>query len=184
MIIKRVSESNEITGIKKLQNENLKSTLKESERKEEGFVTAEYSVEFLEYMNAIEPSVIAKVENEIVGYALVTTKEIKGKHLLLDDLFNEIDKLSYNNVLLSQINYVVVGQLCVAKKFRGKGLAQKLYSFFKEELSHKYLYCLTDVDESNPRSIQAHLKSGFEIIGTLQYGGSCWHIVLWNWNKK
>jgi len=110
-------------------------------------------------------------------------KALRGKHALLDDLFYQIDKLSVRSKKLENADYVVVGQLCVAKSHRGQGLSQKIYAFFKDALSPKYEYCLTDVDDQNPRSLSAHLKTGFEIIGAIEYGGSKWQIVLWDWNK-
>ena len=184
MIIKRVSAREEILGIKKLQTENLKTRLDLDEIEKEGFVTAEYTIEFLELMHGIEPSIIAKEDDNVVGYALVATRSIIGQHTLLDDLFHQIDKHSFNNVKLKDTDYVVVGQLCVGKSHRGQGLVQKMHAFYKDELSGKYAYCLTDVDEKNPRSVKAHLKSGFTILDTLTYDGSKWYIVIWDWNNN
>lgn len=183
MIIKRVTDTDEITGIKTLQNENLKVNLSEAEINEQGFVTAEYSIPLLHKMHALEPAVIAKEGDTVVGYALVVTKELYGQHDLLDLFFSQTDNSIYNGELLRDINYTISGQLCVAKSHRGKGVAQQLYHFYKQELAGKYQYLVTDVDENNPRSVNAHIKSGFEIIATEKYAGSTWHIVLWDWNK-
>ncbi len=182
MVIKRVSHYEELLGIKELQTSNLKSLLTETEIEKEGFVTAEYSIPFLERMNALQPSIIAKEGDRVVGYALVATKALYGSHDLLDDLFRQIDKQTFKGVSLQQTNYVVVGQLCVAKSHRGLGVVQKMYDFYRQELSDQYTYLITDVVDQNPRSVKAHLKAGFEIIGSLDYGGSRWHIVLWDWN--
>lgn len=183
MIIKRADTLAEITGLKKLQTLNLKSNLTTAEIEKEGFVTAEYSISFLEEMNAIESAIIAKDGDEVVAYALVATKALIGKNDLLDDLFNNINSITYQGKLMAETNYVLVGQLCVHKNYRGIGLVQQLYQFFKESLHKEYLYCLTDVDENNPRSIKAHLKSGFTILNTFHYSNSNWHIVIWDWNK-
>lgn len=181
--IKRVSDGNEVLGIKELQTANLRSTLGDEESEKEGFVTAQYTVEFLEEMNQAEPSVIAKDGDRVVGYALVTTREIAQKHDLMRDLCDKINRHSFHGKDMSTFNYILVGQLCVAKSHRGLGLVQKMYDFYRKELSSKYPYCLTDVDERNPRSIKAHLKSGFEVLGTLHFGGNKWQIVIWDWNK-
>jgi len=182
MTIKRVSDPSEIIGIKDLQTSNLKSLLTEDEIQKEGFVTAEYTLAFLERMNGIEPSIIAVDGDRVVGYALVATKALYGAHDLLDDLFRQINLLTFKGVSLQESNYVVVGQLCVAKSHRGQGIAQKMYDFYRQELSDRYTYLITDVVDQNPRSVKAHLKAGFEIIGSLDYGGSRWFIVLWDWN--
>jgi ribosomal protein S18 acetylase RimI-like enzyme len=111
----------------------------------------------------------------------VATRKLLGEHDLLDDLFSQIDRQAYRGTRLSESNYVLVGQLCVAKEYRGRGLAGKMYELFKSELSGRFDYCLTDVQVSNPRSIRAHLRSGFQILGELSYGGSPWKIVIWDW---
>lgn len=183
MIIKRVSTEDEIVAIKKLQSLNLKSSLSEDEMEAQGFVTAAYSIDFLKEMHDIEPAIIAKDKEDIVGYALVATKAVMGKHHLLNDLFKNINAIEYAGVCLDKIDYVIVAQLCVDKNYRGHGLAQKLYQFFRTSLHQKYIYCLTDVDEKNARSIRAHLKTGFTVLNTFAYGDSNWHIVIWDWNK-
>ena len=87
----------------------------------------------------------------------------------------------YNNHPLKNARYVVVGQLCVAKNYRGLGLVEQMYKHFKTSLSGKFEYCLTDIAENNPRSLKVHLKSGFQVVDTLHYGGIDWDIVLWDW---
>jgi hypothetical protein len=179
--IKQVSEDSELEGIKKLQENNLRRSLSDEEAASQGFVTAEYTMDFLRLMHEQSPSVIAKDEDEVVGYALVALKSVRHRHELLGDLFNTIDKISYRNQLLEQANYVVVGQLCVSKNYRGLGLVRQMYQYFKSCLSGTFDYCITDVAQDNPRSLNAHLKCGFQVIDTLQYGGLGWDIVLWDW---
>jgi len=95
IIIKRVSDFSELKGIKKLQEENLKRNLPEDEAETEGFVTAEYTIEFLKALHEAGPSIIAKDEDSVIGYALVADKSIRYQHELLSDLFNCIDTITY-----------------------------------------------------------------------------------------
>ena len=181
--IKRVTDYSELQGIKALQQENLKRNLSEQEAESQGFVTAEYTMDFLEALHQASPSIIAKDKETIAGYALVAVKSIRHQHDLLSDLFNSIDKIVYNGRLLENSNYVIVGQLCVARDYRGQGLVQKMYAFYKSSLAGEFDYCLTDVAKDNIRSLKAHEKSGFSIIETLEYGGLGWNIILWDWKK-
>lgn len=182
--IKLVTTSDELIGIQELQQQNLRKNLSESDAMEQGFLTAEYSNEFLQNMHREAPSVIAVAEGRVVGYSLVALKSIRDEHPLLADLFNSIDRTVYQSKNLSQSNYVVVGQLCVGKGFRGIGLVDRLYQHFKDCYSNEFEYCITDVAQENPRSLKAHQKRGFQVIETLVYGGFGWDIVLWDWNKK
>ena len=56
-------------------------------------------------------------------------------------------------------------------------------TFFRSQLSGQFDYCLTDVARDNPGSLKVHLKSGFQVVDTIRYGGLEWDIVLWDWNR-
>lgn len=178
----RVSSPSEIIGIRDLQALNLKQNITAEEANDQGFLTAAYTIEFLHEMNSASPSIIAKVGDKVVGYALVATKEIRKGHDLIEGLFDAIDECEYRGELLRDVNYVVVGQLCVAKEYRGQDLVQKLYGHFRDCLSNEFIYLVTDVAKANVRSLKAHKKRGFQVINELMYGGFGWDIVLWDWN--
>jgi ribosomal protein S18 acetylase RimI-like enzyme len=182
--IKRVTVFSELEGIRKLQEDNLKRNLPADEAETEGFVTAEYSIEFLETLHKAGPSIIAKEGDQVVGYALVAVKSVGHQHELLSDLFNYVDKISYRGLMLKNVSYVIVGQLCVAKNYRGLGLVHQMYQHFKKSLTGEYDCCITDVAENNPRSLKVHLKTGFQVIDSFSYAGSNWNIVLWDWKSE
>lgn len=178
-----VSSEAEIAGIKSLQEENLRINISEDEALSQGFLTASYTMEYLREMNSVAPTVIAKDGDVIAGYAMVATQPVRNGHDLIDDLFNTIDRTAYQGKLLGETNYVVVGQLCVAKAYRGMGLVQQLYGHFRDCYTDQYEYLVTDVAQANTRSLKAHLKTGFQVIDELSYGGIKWDIVLWDWRK-
>jgi GNAT superfamily N-acetyltransferase len=183
LVVKRVSEPREIEGIKALQEENRLANISGEEAEKEGFVTASYSMELLHTMHDFEPTVIACYENRVIGYAMVTVRELYGKHDLLDGLIDAINQMAYNHIPLRDAKVILVGQLCVAKPFRGRGVVPKMYHFFRECLEDQYDYCITDISHANVRSLKAHEKCGFKIINTLEYEGVNWHIVLWDWTE-
>jgi ribosomal protein S18 acetylase RimI-like enzyme len=182
--LKRVTAQIELVGIQQLQQENLRKNIDVNEAASQGFLTAEYSLGFLQQMHEAGASIIAKDGDRVIGYALVAVGEIRNDHLLLADLFNTIDKTIFDHKPLENSQYVVVGQLCVSKDYRGQGLVQALYEHFRECLSKQYQYCITDVAQENARSLKAHKNTGFQVIDSLSYAGIGWDIVLWDWNKK
>jgi hypothetical protein len=184
VVLKLVTNEEELKGIQTLQQQNLRKNLSQSEADEQGFLMAEYSIEFLQKMHDVAPSVIAFSEGKVVGYSLVALKSIRDEHPLLADLFNTIDRLQFHSQDLSKSNYVVVGQLCVGKGFRGIGLVDKLYQFYKDCYAAQYEYLITDIAQANQRSLKAHKKTGFEVIDELYFDGIGWDIVLWDWNVK
>lgn len=180
--VTRVSSPNEIIGIRDLQSLNLRQNITAEEAIEQGFLTAAYTIDYLQEMNSASPSIIAKDGDKVVGYALVAAKHIRKGHDLIEGLFDAIDACEYDGKLLKEVNYVVVGQLCVAKEYRGQDLVQKLYGHFRDCLSSEFTYLVTDVAKANVRSLKAHKKRGFQVINELMYGGFGWDIVLWDWN--
>lgn len=181
--VKLAQTLDEVHAIKQIQLENLKCNLSEAESKIEGFVTAEYSVEFLEELHSLQPSVIAKHGDVVTGYAIAVHPAVRGKHQLLDALFNDIDELVFNGTELKTAQYLLCGQLCVRRGYRGRSLAGRMYQQFKDVLSNQYQYLITEVASDNPRSLRAHEKMGFETIKTTIFNGVEFKIVLWDWRK-
>ena len=181
--ITRVNNLEDLKGIQTLQSENLRKNIDAVEAASQGFLMAEYSLQFLQLMHQSAPSIIAKDADKVVGYALVATQAVRNEHDLLADLFNTIDQTSFEGKPLKDSSYVVVGQLCVSKDYRGQGLVQKLYGHFRTCLENEYDFCITDVAQANTRSLKAHKNTGYQVIDTLSYGGIGWDIVLWDWRK-
>ena len=180
----KVRNYNDLLQIKVLNEDNLKINLSQQDQLKYGFVTLEYNIELLLKMNNIEKSIVVREDNKVVGYAIVTNKTVYGLNKLFDDLIDRVKTLTYCHNNLSNVEYALVGQLCIKKNYRGKGLVKKIYEFYKQEYSKKYKYLITDIDERNKRSLSAHLKSGFQIIDNFYWGESYWNIILWDWNNQ
>ena len=174
----------ELRQIKDIQKRHQKESIAPELRETTGFVTAEYEISLLEKMHRLLPSIIAKDGDIVVGYALVTDPRIIGCHDLLDDLFDQINKLTFHNHPLKETNYTVVGQLCVDSDYGRRGIAQGLYKKYQESYSGFFDYCITDVDCNNPRSLRTHLRAGFQTIHKIEYGNAEWDIVLWDWKTE
>jgi L-amino acid N-acyltransferase YncA len=119
----------------------------------------------------------------VVGYALATDRSLLAQHPLLKDLGAQINKIPFGGKFVGDFDYLVVGQLCVAKEVRGRGLAQDLYAQFKATYENRYPFAVTDIDQVNHSSLRTHLKVGFITLSTLNYGESNWDVVVWDWRN-
>ena len=171
----------EIQEIRDLQEINLKENVTSESRLSDGFLTAKYELDFLKRMNGLTPAMIAKQNGVLVGYALATDRSLLAQHPLLNDLGTQINKIPFGGKFIGDFDYLVVGQLCVAKEVRGRGLAQDLYAQFKATYENRYPFAVTDVDRDNTASLKTHLKVGFQVVSTLLYGNSNWHVIIWDW---
>jgi len=181
-----LASAEDLPGIVSLHTANHIENLTQEEREREGFVTAKYTLEDIAEMHEITPPVIAKSASSgvVVGYALVVdrTCPLFQHHELMQDFLAAADQVVYKGRPLGEQKYVIVGQLCVAKEYRGKGVVGLLYSHYRECYAPAgYQYCVTDVSTENPRSLRAHVKAGFIPVQKFRYSGSGWDIILYDW---
>ncbi len=181
MLIRQAETSLDLNRILSLQKENTKAFLSPNEIKEQGFVTVEHSLEQLEKMQKLLPQFIAEENKQLAGYALVMPRELKKSIPVLVPMFTLLDRLTYNGKAVKDLSYYVMGQICVAKAFRGQGVLQQLYTAHKKALSQKYAFCITEISTSNFRSMKAHQKVGFKHLHHFTDAQDEWNIVIWDW---
>ena len=176
-----VKNKQELKQIFRLNRANLKQNLSVEEQTEEGFVPWLYSVELLEKMHLLAPSIIAKDAGRVVAYALATLSESRSFHPDLKEMFQNLEGVHYKNSPLSSFHFYCMGQICIAKEYRGKGLVNELYKKHKELYGREYDFILTEISTRNYRSLKAHQKIGFETIYTHRDALDEWKVVVWDW---
>jgi GNAT superfamily N-acetyltransferase len=175
----------DLEAIKAIQTENLKRNISSEESANQGYVTAEYTIEFLQELHSLQPTVVGRelATSEVCGYAIAVHPAIRGKHALLDALFDDIDTVSYDGRDLRDAKYILCGQLCVKKGYRGQGLSTKMYEYFRAMLSNSYDSLITEVPTNNVPSLKAHEKLGFRCVKTTEFNGVEFQIILWDWRQ-
>jgi predicted GNAT family N-acyltransferase len=176
IIYKRASTLDELEQIRTLQLQNGAQNITPEEKLQEGFVTVQHTVALLEQMNAACAHIIAKDNDTVIGFALVMLSSFRNEIEVLIPMFERIDGLVPNNK-----TYVVMGQICVDKKYRKQGIFRGLYHFYREELQNEFDYLITEVATINLRSMQAHEAVGFKVIDNYKDDDIIWNIMLWNW---
>lgn len=176
VIYKRVSNLEELKQIQVLQLENSVLNLALEEKLQEGFVTAQHSVELLKKMNTACAHIIAKDNEKVIGFALVMLPSFRNELEVLIPMFDRIDAL-----IPVDKSFVVMGQICIAKTHRKQGIFRQLYHFYRAELQSEFDYLITEVDSINLRSMQAHEVIGFKTIESYVEAGVTWNIILWDW---
>ncbi len=186
----------ELKEIIELQKANRPEHLSPQELQSEGFVTARHDFDTLFQMHQEYPHVIAKYDNQVIGYALCMMKSAEMLVPVLSGLFRIIDSIQYQgnkpyrNISLLQktkqedtYQYFVMGQVCVHKDFRGKGVFAGLYQYMRNTMSPHFEGIVTAISPRNPRSLRAHTKVGFDTIHEYTSNGEDWKLVLWDWSK-
>ena len=176
------STQQELQQILLLQEENLVKHIDETEMKSQGFVTLRHDLTTLEQMHNLAPSVIIKDNDTVVAYALTMLTECRKLIPDLEPMFALFDNLSWNGKYFNDHSFYVMGQICVAKAYRGQGLFDELYKHHKQIYNRQFDLIITEIATRNRRSIRAHERVGFKTIHTHQDQLDEWAVVGWDWN--
>lgn len=176
-----VTTKNELEQIHHLNRMNIKQNLDDREKEEQGFVSWLYPVELLEQMHQLAPGIIVKDDDRVIAYALTTLKESKSFHKDLAAMFSQLENVMYNGRTLSSHNFYCMGQICIAKDYRGRGLVKELYHKHREIYKDQFDFILTEISSKNERSIKAHQRVGFKTIYKYRDEADEWEVVVWNW---
>ncbi len=184
MIFTTSQTDQDLVQILELQKKNLAQSLSQEEIDQQGFVTVHHSFEGLKKMNGYEQSVIAKENDMVVAYLLAMTPQSKYDIPTLAPMFEVFNQVIYRGKKISEFHYLVVGQVCVAKEFRGKGILDECYGEYKKRFDKKYEFAITEIAQNNVRSMKAHERIGFKTIHQYQESNAThWNIVLWDWRE-
>ncbi len=175
----------DLRGILALQQQNLKRNLSADVQADQGFITLQYTLAQMQQMHEAAPSVVAKDGETVVGYALVTTPDMRQFIPELGTLFDQIDTLTYQEKPLNGFPYYVMGQVCVADGYRGQGIFDAMYAYHQTVYQSGYQLLVTDISARNTRSIRAHERVGFRPIARFYEitAGEEWIVVVWDWSE-
>jgi ribosomal protein S18 acetylase RimI-like enzyme len=175
IIAKQTETKQELLQILQLQQQYLAGHNSTTEEKEQGFVTVHHTLEKLEQLHALVPSVIVKDGERVIAYAGSLIPELAS-------MFEMLETLSWKERPLQQYRYYVMGQVCVDKPYRGQGVFQMLYDKHKDLMQPSYDFVVTEIATRNTRSIRAHEKVGFELLHRFKDEKEEWDMVLWDWS--
>jgi len=174
MHVRPVANDHELEQILALQRANLAPALSADESAAQGFLTVVHDLPLLRRMHAIAPSIVAIDGDVLAGYALVLPVDCRELVPVLAPMFDRLDRLGATR-------YYIMGQVCVAKPYRGRGVFDALYAAHREHLSAGYERCITEVATRNTRSMRAHERVGFRVLDTYTDATDEWVLVSWDW---
>lgn len=181
MVYKRAETDAELQQILDLQHVNIKPSLPNEVLKTEGFVSVKHSFNVLKRMNDACPHVIVTHQEKVIGYALCMLNAFRNDVPTLIPMFEYMDGIIVSKNL-SELHYLIMGQICIDKAYRKQGIFKKLYCFFKDELEPDFDAVITEVNSKNRRSSEAHRAVGFNLLDLHTEDGEDWELIIWKWN--
>ncbi len=172
----------EIDSLLALQRENLPVNLDTQTINSQGYVSFVYNPTIIQRMMDDEPQIIARADNQVVGYALVATIEAMSTIEKALPMLDIIAQLDYKGKLCAEQKFYIVGQVCVKAGYRGMGVLEGIYAAHRAAFKDRYDFAITEVAVDNGRSLAAHHRIGFETIHVFYdaLNGKEWHIIAWD----
>jgi GNAT superfamily N-acetyltransferase len=180
MTITTASTPDDLSEILELQAANHPSVLTPETMAREGFVTVRHDPVVLRRMNEEAPAIVAKSAGRVIAYALVMPRSYAAHVPILRSLFERLDTLSWKGTALrDNPRWFVMGQICVAEGYRGRGIFDGLYRTMAERYGDRFDFTVTEVASRNTRSLKAHARVGFETLEsyTDPDTGEGWNVI-------
>lgn len=175
---RQVRDDRELEQILELQRANLARSLSGKEVAAQGFVTVEHTLEVLKRMHELEPSIVAMDGDALAGYALVMPVACRSFIPILEPMFQRLEALG-----VFRERFYVMGQICVARTWRGQGVFDLLYAAHRRYLRPFFDCTVTEVAMRNTRSMRAHQRVGFEVIDRYCDATDEWALIRWDWSE-
>ena len=172
-----------LEGILALQRRNHVHAVAADVQSREGFVYVEHTLPLLRHLCAASPQAIALVDGRVVGYCLSLLPELRDAVPILAPMFEQFGRCTFRGQPLAARRFVVGGQVCVDRDFRGQGLLAGLYDQLRIALASTHELCVTEIATRNGVSVRAHEKMGFEVIADYNDGREDWVIVAWEFAR-
>ena len=169
-----------LEGILALQRRNHVQAIPADVQSREGFVFVEHTLPMLQRLAAASPQAIALHEGRVVGYCLSMLPSLHHEVPILAPMFAQFGRCTVRGRPLDSHRYVVGGQVCVDREFRGQGLLARLYEQLRVSLAPACELCVTEIATRNVVSVRSHEKMGFEEIARYDDGKEAWVIVAWD----
>jgi len=161
-----VKDESELEQILQLQRRNLTYT-------EDGFVTVRHTLDILRSFHAAMPSVVAKQDDTVIGYAISMPRDASKLVPVLEPMFRRLDGLA----VLENRRWYVMGQVCIDQDWRGCGVFDGLYLEHRRRFSGRFQWLVTEISMRNRRSQRAHQRVGFIEIDHYRDPQDEWSVV-------
>ena len=179
-----VQTEEELKGIHSLLESNLAINVPDEVEDKEGFLTVAYSLADLKRMHDTDPAIIAKDKGQVIAYVLALNPVIKSDFPILIPLLELFDNIIYEGSAVSTYNYLIIGQACIHKNYRGKGVFKKIYAAYNARFRDKFDFAISEIATRNLRSMNAHKKIGFTTVHEYtDPNGVEWSVVILDWKK-
>jgi hypothetical protein len=164
-------------SILRLQAADYIDNLTEEQRKE-GFLSAKFTLEQIAAVAADLGVAIVTDDDEVAGCLCAFRREFDHDSPVIAKMLESYDQARFEGKLLSAFNSYIYGPVCIARRYRRRGLLRGLYDFQKKDLASRFEVGVALVAHDNPHSMAAHINGlGMTQAGNFEVNGKLFAIL-------
>ena len=119
---------------------------------------------------------IALQNNEVVAYAMAASWQFWCQWPMFEFMVERLDDTKLGDVSLTISNSYQYGPVCVSKQVRGEGVFEQIFHFALQQMSERYPYMVTFINQINTRSFAAHTrKVNFSVLSDFTYNNNSYY---------
>jgi len=153
----RKAEARDYPAIIKLQNANTPDQLSEEEKKQ-GFVVSSMTEDTLDAINKNLAVLIAVQGDELVGFVCLATTDPVPEHPVVKAMYDSFPQQIFNHKPLTEYRVFLYGPVLINQKWRGQGIAKKLFHAVKNFTENQYDLGAAFINDKNPHSLAVHIQ--------------------------
>lgn len=149
-----------------------------SEERQQGFLSAEFTLRQIAHMAGDLGIIVALESGRVVGFMCASGCDWDDQPAVVKGMLAELDRVDLQGRPLKSQRLFVYGPVCIDRAYRGQGLLRAMYRSLGSEVAGMYDGGVSFVAESNPRSLNAHVKGlGMTEVGRFAHEGRSYRIL-------
>jgi hypothetical protein len=169
-LVFRKAEPQDYSQIVMMQNENLNTMLTSEEKASGGFLSVPLKVEDFRVMNQEIAVVVASWGKEVIAYHCASSCQYYQFVPLCAYMMERFAHVLYDGKPLVHYTCFVVGPMCIAKNYRGKGIYLKLWQELTKHIPAGLEMGVGPASEANPRALHVHTqKAGMLVVDRFSF---------------
>ncbi len=169
----------DMSQIMEIQLKNQRNNLTPIQQKN-GFLSIAFSEDEFNAFNNDLCVAIAKEQDDVIGFCCISSAEHNSKFPILDQIIANLSSYSIPGIqdMVIAGKTCIYGPVCISLSQRGKGVLEKLFTFaldFAKKIG--YLYCFSFISSENTRSLNAHIKLSFQIVGKVNFNNKEYKVI-------
>lgn len=176
-MVVRQAVTADFEGILALQRDNVAQGMSAAQRRQ-GYIVSQMDRAQLAALNAGLGIMVAEQDGTLAGFVCLSTTDARPRPPVVDALLEAAASAKLDGIALAGRRLFLYGPVCVAARYRGKGVLRRLFEAARAHVRGRFDVGLAFIAADNPHSLAAHVEGlGMRDAARFHAAGKSYHLV-------